>query len=770
MNHRKEDNSILGSFAKQNNKKKSSEQNKLTDKDWTIFVQSTIETLIKEKESNEEYYKKELIRANEEIKKLNKTIEKLQLNTDDFQIVTIQDTEELEETKTDLEDMVKLLKNEIERDLKDINDLTSKNQELEEKIKELEKFEEINKTCEKINQELSKKNNEYIITIEKLTNENAILNKKVEQLSFENKNLETKNNNLLEFIHKNENTMAELMKKKQEEIQKQNKNILSENTEALIEIISELLAQFQISQYSISLYKSIEDMCVNIEKIDKVSQNSINMNTPIIYYYNDLKFYYFLSEDPNKISCMDFISNYLKKNNNNIDQSLIEVIQKIKQLESNVQILSKYKAKKEKMLKSIEVSFNIITQFLSKTYKKSDFITKDILSLYQKNNANKGDELIIDFPKSYKIIEDEKINVGGDNHSVLSSYYAKIILPNEQKISITFSPFNIPLDISSLFNNICLYCTKLMSLSLIYPALKNTQDTIFLEITNYLPFIFKSLPLLKQFCLKGIKIQSQNVAIIAKAFQGSKISNLSLINCLSNDILDYFSGYFLNNQNLRYLNLSENKSKIPTTFLSSFLTCPNILSMDFSDCALCQEDITSISKLLQINQTITELILSNNTIDSQGCSMIGYSLKKNTSLQKINLNNCGITQESLMLLFDQSGQNLKEVILDNNPIGDPGLVGLCTFLKTNKVLHILSIKNCNISELGIKPFISCGLLVQAAKIIINMENNKEIKEDLYPLFSEKEEIFKAKFILLFSQNKIKRSADKLKQLTFIELV
>ena len=463
MNHRKEDNSIFGSFAKQNNKKKSSEQNKLTDKDWTIFVQSTIETLIKEKESNEEYYKKELIKADEEIKKLNKTIEKLQLNTDDFQIVTMQDTEELEETKTDLEDMVKLLKNEIERDLKDINDLTSKNQELEEKIKELEKFEEINKTCEKINQELSKKNNEYIITIEKLTNENAILNKKVEQLSFENKNLETKNNNLLEFIHKNENTMAEPMKKKQEEIQKQNKNILSENTEALIEIISELLAQFQISQYSISLYKSIEDMCVNIEKIDKVSQNSINMNTPIIYYYNDLKFYYFLSEDPNKISCMDFISNYLKKNNNNIDQSLIEVIQKIKQLESNVQILSKYKAKKEKMLKSIEVSFNIITQFLSKTYKKSDFITKDILSLYQKNNANKGDELIIDFPKSYKIIEDEKINVGGDNHSVLSSYYAKIILPNEQKISITFSPFNIPLDISSLFNNICFYCTKLMS-------------------------------------------------------------------------------------------------------------------------------------------------------------------------------------------------------------------------------------------------------------------------------------------------------------------
>lgn len=766
MKKQNEDNSILGLFGNNNKNQKDD----LNNNELTVFFQSTIETLMKEKERTEEYYKKELIKANANIEKLNKTIEKLQLDADGFQIVTLQDTEELEEAKSDLEGLVNVLKNEISRDLKDINDLKVKNQELEEKIKELQKFEDINKTCEKINKELSKKNNEYIETIENLSNEKANLIRQVEQLNSKIKNLEAKNNNLLEFIHKKENTIAELMKKKQEDAQKQNKNIYSENTESLIEIISELLAQFHISQYSISLCKSIEDMCVNIEKIDKISQNSNNLNTPIIYYYNDLKLYYFLSQEPNKVNCMDFLTNYLKKNNSNVDQSLIEVILKIKQLASNAQILSKYKAKKEKMLKSIEVSFNIIAQFLSKAYKKTDFIAKDIVALYQKNMENKGDELIIDFPKSYKIIEDEKINIGGNNHNLLSSYYPKMILPNEQKVSIIFSPFNITVEISSLLNNVCLYCTKLVSLSLIYPTQKNANDNIFMEITNFLPLIFKSLPLLKQFCLKGIKIQSQNVALISKAFQNTKISSISLINCLSNDVLDYFSGYFLNNQNLKYIDLSENKSKILKTFLSSFLTCPNLLSMNFSNCALCNEDISSVSDFLQVNQTVTELNLSNNTIDSQACSIIGFSLKKNTSLIKINLNNCGINPESLLLLFDKSGQNLKEVILDNNPIGDSGLVGLCTFLKTNKVIHILSIKNCDISELGIKPFITCGVLIQTPNIIVNMENNKEIKEDIYPLLAEKESVFKQKLILFFSQNKIKRSVDKLKQLSFIELV
>ena len=101
-------------------------------KELNVFMDATITSIIKEKEKTEEDLKTEII-------KLRKKLQKLEVKADPFLIVNMQDQEELEDTNKDLSDMVKLLKEEVNKDMIEIDGLNKKIEELNKKIEELNK-------------------------------------------------------------------------------------------------------------------------------------------------------------------------------------------------------------------------------------------------------------------------------------------------------------------------------------------------------------------------------------------------------------------------------------------------------------------------------------------------------------------------------------------------------------------------------------------------------------------------------------------------------
>ena len=168
-------------------------------KELNVFMDATITSIIKEKEKTEEDLKTEII-------KLRKKLQKLEVKADPFLIVNMQDQEELEDTNKDLSDMVKLLKEEVNKDMIEIDGLNKKIEELNKKLKtEIDQ----KQSLEKVSVEVNKKNKENEDVIESQKNEIKNLHTQLEEIKKQNeeitkcnKELEEKNNSLLEYIQK----------------------------------------------------------------------------------------------------------------------------------------------------------------------------------------------------------------------------------------------------------------------------------------------------------------------------------------------------------------------------------------------------------------------------------------------------------------------------------------------------------------------------------------------------------------------------------------
>lgn len=745
-------------------------------KELNIFMEATIHSIITEKEKTEEELKAEIV-------KLTKKLQKLEVKADPFLIVNLQDQEELEDTNKDLNDMVKLLKDEVNKDMIEIDGLNKKIEELNQTLK-TESEQKV--SIEKVSQQVNKKNKEMEDTIQSQKNEINSLNdqlneikKQNEEITKVNKELEEKNNSLLEYIQKINNKSVDLMKKKHQEEQEikakaNSEPILSKKElEVINEIIGDYLAKIKVSEYSLSLFDIIEQICVNIDKFDEICNNNSNsVNNIFINTYNDIKFYYFLNNDnktPQELY-KEFIARYTSTINKNLDQSIIEIVTKVKVLTSKDNtILEKYRTKREKLNTSAEVSFGIITNNIAKKYSKEQFITKDIIALFRKENNN----LIIDYPSYFNVIEKEHINTFEDNHMFLYSYYAQTVLPKEKKISIILSPMNSEVDINTIFYFISLYCYNVTSLSLIYHKHENDnqQSSIYKLAINILPFVLKSLPI-NELILEGISIPKDSISTLSKTLEKTKIASLSLDGALSQDVIPYLSNYLLNNNVLIKLNFSNNPYNLPTFYLSSLLTLSKLASLNLSYCSLSEQDFESISTLLQQNTSIISLDLSHNDITLKDCSLLCFALKKNKTLIKIALNDCNLNDESLLMLFEKTGQSLQSIILNNNKLKNIGLIGLTNFLITNKVLNFLSLQNCDIGGDGIKTFITTIVMSKSPKLVVHFENNNQITDkELFNILSMSKNLLEGKKEFYFSESCIKKDLIKdLKTLDYVKLV
>ena len=280
----------------------------------------------------------------------------------------------------------------------------------------------------------------------------------------------------------------------------------------------------------------------------------------------------------------------------------------------------------------------------------------------------------------------------------------------------------------------------------------------------------KSLSI-NELILEGISIPKESISTLSKALETTKIASLSLDGALSQDVIPYLSNYLLNNNGLIKLNLSNNPYNLPTFYLSSLLTLSKLVFLNLSYCSLSEQDFESISTLLQQNTSIISLDLSNNNISLKGCSLLCFALKKNKTLIKISLNDCNLNDESLLMLFENTGQSLQSIILNNNKLKNTGLIGLTNFLITNRVLGFLSLQNCDIGADGVKTFITTIIMSKSPKLVVHFENNQITDKELFTILSKNKDFFAGRKEFYFSESCINKDIIKdLKTLDYVKIV
>ena len=158
---------------------------------------------------------------------------------------------------------------------------------------------------------------------------------------------------------------------------------------------------------------------------------------------------------------------------------------------------------------------------------------------------------------------------------------------------------------------------------------------------------------------------------------------------------EYIRGNLLE---LTELDLSGYNFNVLSTLNNSlFLSENNITSLTLSDNKFVDEDFQLITDILTKNPKIKKLNISKNTLTQKSCNILGVFLNKSTTIEDLNISSCGLTGENIALLVNSKGCLIfKNLILDNNNIGDIGLVSIGAFIKNSKQLEIFELKKIDI--------------------------------------------------------------------------
>lgn len=118
---------------------------------------------------------------------------------------------------------------------------------------------------------------------------------------------------------------------------------------------------------------------------------------------------------------------------------------------------------------------------------------------------------------------------------------------------------------------------------------------------------------------------------------------------------------------------------------NTFLT-----TLDLENSDIDEEKCRILCDGLLINKTLKTLSLEFNDVDANAISIL---LKQNTTLHELNLASCGLTPDSLRIICDgmKSNQTLLSLNLFGNDIDDTACEIICDTLKTNMSLTSLNI-------------------------------------------------------------------------------
>ncbi|XP_002929526.3 ribonuclease inhibitor isoform X2 [Ailuropoda melanoleuca] len=119
------------------------------------------------------------------------------------------------------------------------------------------------------------------------------------------------------------------------------------------------------------------------------------------------------------------------------------------------------------------------------------------------------------------------------------------------------------------------------------------------------------------------------------------------------------------------------------------------------DCGLTEMRCKDISSALQANPSLTELSLCTNELGDAGVHLVLQGLQSPTcKIRKLSLQNCCLTKTGCGVLPDmlRSMPTLRELYLNDNPLGDAGLQLLCSGLLDPQChLEKLQVEYCNLT-------------------------------------------------------------------------
>ena len=604
----------------------------------------------------------------------------------------------------------------------------------EEKVKVDKQFEEKDniikekdKNIEELNEKIKKmeeNNKSLLIYIKEVKEKEELLNKEKEELKITKEKLKQEiiiNQEKLEEKKKNEKI------EEKKESNKENSKSFDDQEKLIIDLLCEFLLKLNNSQYFISVFDLLNKSCKQFDELNFFiklnSSRHESMNDIVVNFFDSINSYFSIAKE--KATLNDFLQQKSFKFAQ-LEKDDIDIIKKITgiKLTQNVSILDIYLKKKELFFKSKEFIFNLLkgkilasqeNDIIKKNFGK-EIITEEKKDIFL-NITTPPLELEVDFDKLLK------------QDYALVKYQVDNVFSKLRELTLKVSKFPVFLLYSLTVN-----CQNLNTLKIEFikdeESIEKNKKNI--EIMNEIcPKLISYLKEMTCFSLINLPFLDINLPDISASLKNSKITKLTLINCFqSKDGIMQFIPYFSLSNKLTEINLSHHPNiSIPTELGTSLLNYnmnKNLVSINFNDCGLKESDIKCIANYLISSNSLTFCDLGKNILSQLSCSTLGYCILKTTSLETLNLNECGINGEFLLFLFNGKGSKaLKHINLNGNEFGDIGLVSLCAFMKASPLLESIELEKCGGTDMGFKYIVSTIQENDNNKIkYINFHNNQ----------------------------------------------
>ena len=681
----------------------------------------------KEKEMNEKI---------EELEKKNSELNK-ELSSKDENI------KQLELDKKNLNNQIFLLQ-------KKIDGLDEEKINVEKKIGEKDLIiNEKNKNIEELNEKIKKmeeNNKSLLIYIKEVKEKEELLNKEKEELKITKEKL--KQEIIINQEKKEEKKKNEKIEEKKES-NKENSKSFDDQEKLIIDLLCEFLLKLNNSQYFISVFDLLNKSCKQFEELkffNKLNSSRHESMSEILFnFFDSVNSYFSIAKE--KATLNDFLSQKSFKYST-IEKDDVDIIKKITgiKLAQNVNILDIYKKKKEVFFKSKELIFNLL--------KKKILISQEndiIIENFGKSEIKPKEKDI------FLNITTPPLELEVNLDKLLKQDYALVKYQVDNVFSklreLTLKVSNFPL---FLLYSLTVNCQKLNILKIEFIKDKESKERNKknIEIMNEIcPKLISYLKEMTSFSLINLPLLMINLPDISASLKNSKIKKLEIINCfLSKEGISQLIPYFSLPNTLTEINLSQHqKLSLPYELGNNLLNYnlnKNLVSINFSNCDLNDNDIKSITKYIVDSSSLLVCDIGKNILSPLSCSNFGYSILKSISLETIRLNECGINEETLMFLFNGKGSKpLKHINLNGNKFGDIGLVSLCSFMKASPLLEFIELEKCGGTDVGFKYIIDTIKENENNKIkYINFHGNQIAKNSL-DILKKFNEYFKKKKVV-----------------------
>ena len=688
----------------------------------------------KEKEMNEKI---------EELEKKNSELNK-ELSSKDENI------KQLELDKKNLNNQIFLLQ-------KKIDGLDEEKINVEKKIGEKDLIiNEKNKNIEELNEKIKKmeeNNKSMLIYIKEVKEKEEILKKEKEELKINKIKFEQE-----KIINQDKKEEKKKIEKNQEEKEKENKGNKEKKEESksfenqekiIIDLLCELLLKLNNSQYFISVFDLLNKSCKQFEELkffNKLNSSRHESMSEILFnFFDSVNSYFSIAKE--KATLNDFLSQKSFKYST-IEKDDVDIIKKITgiKLAQNVNILDIYKKKKEVFFKSKELIFNLL--------KKKILISQEndiIIENFGKSEIKpKEKDIFLNIttpPLELEVNLDKLLK----QDYALVKYQVDNVFSKLRELTLKVSKFPLFLLYSLTVN-----CQKLNILKIEFIKDKESKERNKknIEIMNEIcPKLISYLKEMTSFSLINLPLLMINLPDISASLKNSKIKKLEIINCFqTKEGISQLIPYFSLPNTLTEISLSQHqKLSLPYELGNNLLNYnlnKNLVSINFSNCDLNDNDIKSITKYIVDSSSLLVCDIGKNILSPLSCSNFGYSILKSVSLETIRLNECGINEETLMFLFNGKGSKpLKHINLNGNKFGDIGLVSLCSFMKASPLLEFIELEKCGGTDVGFKYIIDTIKENENNKIkYINFHGNQITKNSL-DILKKFNEYFKKKKVV-----------------------